>query len=398
MVNNISFDIDHTCAFHSISSFRQGKFIREKGAILPWGTLPTHYIYPGITELVRLLILNEQFKVSFISKGSADRNYEFVRLFLSHVIPEPEHVWKKGQVRTRVLSREDLVEMDFDEQMHHEFYGIWPSDTLKDISKILSGRDLLEDAVLIDDRADNATSDQVANLLIMPFVDSSNYDALIEKNEFYDESGMRYLKCMLSFDQMADLEEGLVEDGRRIIVYKKGDFFEIKFIDLMHVVQCGKVTSDTSLFNKLNSFYEECIEYNVSMSYFEDQETIKGICDFVEELNGRTKKICRQANRVCYVAGLLFSALSLAKEYGVPLSHALFRYQYTLNEDQKTYRSNFAKLVKDDRFYHIGLEKLKEVNKNFQFITPHSYNQYLQTSLSLSDLIFYKAAVDYQFK
>lgn len=396
MVNNIVFDIDHTLAFHSVSSFRQGKFIREKGAILPLATLPTHYIYPGITELVRLIFLDEKFKLSFFSKGTAARNEEFVRLFMDQTIPEPEYALRKEQVR--VLSREDLVEADFDEYMHHEFYGIWPSDTIKDVSKVLSDNDLLENTILIDDQVDNAAYGQVSNLLVMPYVDESCYDSLIAKMKFYDESGMRYLKCMLSFDQMIDLEEGLVEDGRRIVVYKVGNSFEIKFIDFQDVVRSENVAIDTDLFNKLNQYYEQWVEDDVSMYYFEDLETVKAICNFVAEFNGRIKKLCRRANRVCYLAGLLFTVLSFAEMHKVPLSHALFRYQYSLNEDQKTYTSKFFKLVKDDRLYHLGLKKLKEVNEKFEFVTPHNYTKCIQTPLAINDILFLKKALDNQFK
>lgn len=397
MVYNITFDIDQTLAFHKVNSLKQGNFIHEKGAILSEKSLLTHYIYPGAMELVKVLFCSDEFRVSFFSKGSEDRNTEFVRLFLDRAIDEPEWEMKKSEVR--VLSREDLTYDDCERCKAKQLkkYGLPAGYTPKDLYKVLSGSDRIENAALIDDRSENAVYDQVPNFIQMPLVENYDYDALINKRAFYDESGERYLKCMINFTKDTDLEQNVVEDGRRIIIYKTDDSYEIKFIDLDNVCHIEKVGKNSALLAKLNDYYEAHLADEDFLIDLEDQEIVKEVCNFVSEFNGRSKKICRRANRICYVTGLLFAAISHAKESKISLKESLFQYQFTLNEDEKTYRSNFCNLVKEDRFYWLGLKKLKEVNPDFEFVTPHSYFAYIQRPLSDEKRLFLQKAKDNEF-
>lgn len=398
MTYNIVFDIDQTLAFHSVNSLEQGNFIREKGAILSQETLKTHYIYPGAIELIKLLFQSDEFKVSFFSKGTADRNLEFVRLLLDCAIEEHEFELKKSQVR--VLSREDLEEAECERcrRKHYEMYGQSAGYSPKDISKVLYGDERIENAVLIDDKFENATFDQVPNFIQMPLVESRDYDALILKKRVYDASGVRNLKCMMNFSHEVDIEENVVEDGRRIIIYKTDDSFEIKFIDFDNICHIEKISNNTNLFIKLSEHYELYREDGGYLSDIEDEEAVNEICDFVEKFNGRSRKICRRANRICYLTGLLFAALSYAKAQKTSLSDALFEFQFTLREDKKTYISNFDQLVKDDRLYFLGLEKLKEVNKDFEFVTPASYCAYAEIPISDETRSFLQKAKDNEFK
>lgn len=398
MVYNIAFDIDQTMAFHKINSPEQGNFILKEGTILSSEQLNTHYIYPGIIELVKRLFCSEEFRVSFFSKGTEDRNLEFVRHFLDLAIEESEFELKKSSVR--VLSRGDLSEEECERcrERHYKKYGLWVGYSPKDISKVLVGDEKIEDAVLIDDKSENAMVDQVSNLLLMPLVESDDFDSMLRKKEFYNTDGERYLKCMINFTNDFTIEQELVEDGRRIMLYKMDDTFGIRFIDVDGALQTKRIDKNSALFAKLNDYYTQQIIADSDLADIEDQELNQEVCEFVAGFNGRSKKICRRANRVCYIAGLLFSAISKAKELEISLSEALFQYQFTLKDDKKTYTPNYYKLVKQDRFYWLGLEKLKEVNPDFKFVTPHIYHAYMQKPISEESSSFLKYAKDNEFK
>lgn len=398
MVYNITFDIDQTLAFHSVNSMAQGNFILEKGAILSDETLNTHYIYPGAIELVKLLFCSEEFKVSFYSKGTTLRNREFVRLFLDQAIKESEFELKKSDVR--VLSREDLAIGDCDHCRQSQFnkYGVWAGEYQKNLFGVLSGDERIENAALIDDRAENAAFDQVPNYIYIPIVERHDFHALLDKKEFYDSTGERFLKCMMNFTKDADLEQDLVADGRRIIIYKTDDSFEIKFLDARGICHSKQVDKESNLFSKLNMCYEKHVVDGYYFDDIEDQGTVKSICEFVASYEGRFSKICRRANRICYVTGLLFTAISDAKELGISLSEALLQYQFTLKEDGESYRPKFTTLVKDDRFYRLGLEKLREINPDFEFVTPHSYSAHIQTPISNQVRQFLEYAKANEFK
>lgn len=197
MANNIALDIDHMLAFHMVKDIPQANFFHRKGAILSSTTLKTHYIYPGVIELIKVLFNEEFLNVSIFSKGITKRNREFVFLLLKKALPEPEYDDKRSQ--TRVFSRDAL------------------DGTKKNLITVLREGDVIENAALIDDRPENAASGQEYNLLQVPITDWEDFDRLTEKLEYYDATGTRFLKCVINLTGSCDLEENSVEEGRKIV-------------------------------------------------------------------------------------------------------------------------------------------------------------------------------------
>lgn len=389
MVYNVALDIDQVLAFHRVKNFEQGKFFLNKGAILT--AMKTHYIYPGAIEFVRLLALKPNVNLTFYSAGKAERNDELITLILNLALPESEYQDLKSKVR--VLSREHLVSSIQIDGISKYYYPAFNhlSFSQKDLEKILTEGSVIGDAVLIDDQPRNAAFGQLYNLLKVPVSEMDDYESLLGKMKFYDPlSGTRFLKCMINVSGVP--LDDVVKEGRLITIGKNNDWFEIKFVDLNGEVQVENIHLDfEEMYEQLDYFYEKAVKNGSPMGYIADTQVVENICNFVSEFNGKSRKICRKANRICYVAGLLFSALSLAESEKVPLSTALRHYQFKMDAP------NFHKIVKDDRFYQLGLEKLREVNPNYEFVTPHHYHKYSQAIISKKEHIYLKMAIENEF-
>lgn len=291
----------------------------------------------------------------------------------------PKRIYKdqKAQViKERIFSREHLV---------YETDG-----SKKDLRLSMSEEDRLEDSVLIDDRPENALEGQESNLLYIPRVDWEDFDKLDEKREFYGPLGTRYLKCVFNICGSIEIENNAVEEGRRIFIYKNLEGFEIKFLDVEGNVHIKNVCFHDypELYADLVCHYDMGIENKFSASLIDDKESVLNICQFVETFNGKTQKICRRVNRICYVAGLLFASLDYTKVHDTSLSHALFLHQY------KEKNGIYQRDLKNERFYLEGFAKLKEVNPDFKLVSPDIYRVYNNIPLSEEDCEFLENALD----
>ncbi|MBS0625820.1 MAG: hypothetical protein JSS32_07210 [Verrucomicrobia bacterium] len=93
-------------------------------------------------------------------------------------------------------------------------------------------------------------------------------------------------------------------------------------------------------------------------SYFFDEEPVEGIY--------------LTANRIYFLAGLLFEAMEQAEMENRPISDWLFSVQWKRRDDG-TYWDQFSKLSVDVRYYRKGLEILQQINPKLEFCTKESY-------------------------
>lgn len=368
---NVVFDIDHMLAIPMVKDLPQANFFHQKGAVLSSTTLKTHYVYPGVLELIKLCYSTECIKTSFFSKGGSLRNKSFVKLLLDQALPDPSYDEQIKQ--TRILSRDDLTKTR--------------DGTKKDLYRVLAPFDSLEDAVLVDDTPRNSMVGQESNFLHVPVVDWEDYDSLAEKVDRYEANGTRYLTCYFNMSGSSDLEDNAVEELRRIFIYKNEEGFEVKFLDKNGNVQIKNVT-DHALLSDLNGHYQVGVTNAEQSFLIDDRNTILNICKFVTSCGGRARKICRRANRICYVAGLLFAALSYAQESETTFAYALFTQQFQVKNG--CYQNRFQ----DDRLYLHGLKKLREVNPQFQLVTPANYHFYNNCPISDEDRVFLQNALN----
>ena len=397
MTFNVGYDIDQVLCFHHVKNTDQGAFFLNKGAIET--ALETHYIYPGAIESIRLLSLTPDVRLTFYSAGSKERNEILVPRILDRALPEPEYEQMKSRVR--ILSREDLVYSTIENLIYNFYQPLNPivSECQKDLTKILHSGDFLENAVLIDDQLGNAAWGQVTNLLAVPVSEEDEYDSLLEKTEAYNPvTGTRFLKCIMNMSGVEDLEEDLIQDGRRIFIYSSVECFDVKFVDLSGRICEARYNKRTSpeVFKQLDLIYLNNLKTDEDLIEINDYGLVEKICTDVMSLRGRGTKICRRANRICYVMGVLFLAITHARLGMCSLSQGLTLCQYKLNPQNGCFEPNFHKSQSDDKFYHLGLAMLKTVNSSYEFINPHNYRKYCQ--VTASDLEFLQYAKENEYE
>jgi hypothetical protein len=348
---NIVLDIhDVLCTYSKTSEVDpHGDFFQNHGAVL--SAFKTHYVFPGVIELLKVLFQAENFKVSFFNEVPKQFNVLLVKQ-LFEIASRPKYP-------VRVLSFEDLKE-------HYE----------KDISQVLSEGDLLENAILIDVQQKNVADGQIKNYLQVEGMTSEKFSRLSLEMDPSQVDGARRLKCYLVTGKLLATAK-YIKEGGKILIFKKDKDYEIGFFDQDNVYKVEKFPPDK---------YWECIllldRINPKNRCFGKEirnlHVIECIYEFVASCGGQTREICFQANRICYITGLLFTALSQSKEKNISVSEALLQLQYRLrskvNNGHK-YQCNIEKLQNTSEYYFVGLKKLREVNPNFQFVTPQVYHK-----------------------
>lgn len=392
---HIVLDIDGVLACSRVENIQQAKFFKNKGAILT--AIKTHYIFPGVLEFIKLLFQTENVKISFFSAGDKKRNIVFVDQLLKLSLPEIEYEEVKSKIC--ILSRDDLTEPTHEEgRKQYELYDVYPGNRQKDLSKALENSEFLENAVLIDDDSSYIACGQAKNILYVPESENSNFTVLPSKCDSYERDGHKFLRCVLSSEESSDSEKRAVEEGKQIFILQTEEGFEVEFLNKSRKYERRLISQEDheNLLLQLNQINQKNIRKNKSVSLIKDKELIRLISELVRSFEGKTRKICRQANRICYVTGLLFTALKIAESKNISVSESLFQMQFKLKKGMETYRPNFEQLCKRDDLYLIGLEKLREVNSNLQLITPHNYLECVQLPISENEQLVLQEAVENQ--
>ncbi|HSX26364.1 MAG TPA: hypothetical protein VLE89_05085 [Chlamydiales bacterium] len=249
-IYNIVFDIDGVLCAKNADPANALLFLR-KGQILT--ALKTHYIFPGVIELLTRLYRTENVRVSFFSSGIRQRNELLIPQLLQKALPETH---ERIRFETTILSREDLTELSREKSYPKSPFSL--GNKQKDIEKVLRPGELLENTLLIEDDSSYAMPEQYKNLLHVPETESDHF-----------------------------FEEDPDED-----------------------------------------FYP-------------------------------------QANRIYYLAGILFTALEQARRDNLPLAASLYSIQFSNDKPIRW------ELQKNDHFYKIGLSKLQEIDPSLQFHSPH---------------------------
>jgi len=372
---HIVFDIDGVLAAPGILDSHQGDFFHKKGFVLT--AIKTHYIFPGVIELLRLLLQTENLHVSFFSSGGKERNVIFVQEILQQAIGIEEYKKIKGSVQ--ILSREDLsasmsaIGREREELANiknteqRKTYGMGLGNMAKDLTKIQKD---LENVVLVEDDSSYVAYGQARNLLYVPETDQYSYERL-NPRWGYAPDGYRPMQCRFDDPDSSDYY-----DDEDIQVIRDGDQFQVKYLDFESNQHKQIPIKDEKLRQALNEL--------ASKVWIEEPSITRELYALVEAQKGRIKRLCRKVNRIYYVAGLLFTALEKAKQEKTSITEQLFRLQF-IPTSQTTFKPIFKSLTKRDYFYEIGLKILKQVNKNLEFTTPQNYKNILNQKKEIEE-------------
>lgn len=383
---HVVLDIDGVLACRSASGIERASFFKKKGAILT--AIKTHYIFPGVIELIKLLHQTEGVRVSFFSSGAKERNDIFVDCLLKLALDEKKYKSIKQDVR--ILSKKDLTIRDDDDGRNlNALYNIKGGVKQKDLREILQGEELLENVVLIEDDSSYVASGQVENLLHVRESCDDSFSKMSSWPAIYDLDGYKFLRCALITPTRLKAYKTGVDQGSQILIIKKEDGLEAAFLNKeSNKYETKKIPEEgnEALISKLKMLDDKEI--------IQDKETIQEICHLIDSFNGKTKKINRQANRVYYVVGLLFAALEKSRLEGIPITKSLFSMQFKQKKDLRSYKPKFLKLQRREELYALGLEKLRQINRDLQFITLQNYFEVVNLPITDEERVELEAAIE----
>lgn len=392
---NIIFDIDGIVACKSTSKNDSPRFYLKKSAILMAADTP-HYIFHGFIELFKALHKREDVRISFFSSGRDIRNVDFVKDLMTTALGEEAYLAVKDRIG--VFSRKNCMIFPNDEQRRdHEIYGTPHGNQKKDLSVCLEKGESLENTILIEDNSSYIAPGQAKNVFVVPELEDRDYRHLAAIKKPFDKSGFRGIPMILrAWDdtEIGDYYTGRVEIGKEIYLFRTNE----KEYTLLY----RKELEYKAHIHKLTEVDHGDIIDLLEQSYFESDnhcqygETIENdaledmLYKLVTQLSGKTKKICKKANRVCYIAGVIFSAIETAEKEKVSVSDVLFRWQFKKKVGVEKYESQYSKLAKTEKYYLIGLEKLREENPDFTLNTPQSYLQCTNGEFTSEELDYMK--------
>ncbi|HEV8052792.1 MAG TPA: hypothetical protein VGP47_09870, partial [Parachlamydiaceae bacterium] len=150
-------------------------FYMRKGRILSANNI-THYVFPGVVELIKLLSQIEDVKVSFFNADHKSRNEPFVASLLKLSLGDEKY----NKIRDNVLI----------------FSENHCCSRKKKLSSVL--KDPIEDALLIDKDPSNRAEKEESNFLYAPPTNTGSFSKLEFKQEKYDSKGKTKIKCFIN--------------------------------------------------------------------------------------------------------------------------------------------------------------------------------------------------------
>lgn len=388
---NIVFDIDGTLACHSAPTIGEAAFFYKKGAIIP--AIKTHYIVPGVIELMKLLFQMEHVTVSFFSAGVSERNEVFVKELLSLALGKERYDQIASKVR--ILSRDDMVRGDEGPKSMH---GLGHGTYKKDLSVFLKEADVLQNAVLIEDDYSYVAFGQEKNVLTLPMAFELYFSELKRNRKDYGDDEYIPIDPILQKDEPSEHDLKRIMRADKIVVSPQGSEYKV-FYACKKTNQCGQTTIGREKHKKLIDSLDLLCKKSKDWETIcltdkpSGQEIIKEIYEVLDSVEGRTRTIHSDVNTIFYLTGMLFKSMEIAQTKQIPLSEVLFQMQYKPGKKEETYEHLFYEAVHREEMYALGLEKLREVNENITFVTPKNYSECVEEPLSKEEKDFLSLAM-----
>lgn len=181
----VVFDIDNILATYDKCSLETILFFLRKGAIITVCGI-SHYIPPGVLELMRALFSNSLVKVVFFSSGKSERNEPFVKELLIKALGEKWYSEIASEIR--ILSRHHLRTISaYESENQQKKYGLPIDNRKKDIAYAIALEDSLEHAIFIDNAPEFVCCEQEEHYLHSETVQSGDFE-LLAKTETTSDS------------------------------------------------------------------------------------------------------------------------------------------------------------------------------------------------------------------
>jgi len=168
---DVVFDIDNVLTDTSVGELDEIKFYQQKGFVLT--AMATHYIFPGVIEMMQRLFSMPDVRVSFYSAGSQNRNEAFVERLLERALGKEHYLKIKDGVQILSGIKDDggtdlIVNTKEKCDIQRQKYDLYIHDQTKSLEKVVGQGKNLENSVLIDDDESRITFGQEANYLFAP--------------------------------------------------------------------------------------------------------------------------------------------------------------------------------------------------------------------------------------
>lgn len=340
----VVFDIDRVIARPSTNA-EYDIFYTNNGAIIPETLLEDgsvfskHYIYPGVIGFFKVLSSIPSTDFCFYSAGDKGRNTHLIQELFKRCF---EDAYLEALNKIRIFSREDMV------------------GGKKNLQVVLQDKYALENTLIVDDRLE-VIADGQENHHIQP--KRPSYTKLKGRPKVHQDNGLRKISCVIAKNTCSERHF-----SKYIVAFPMGEEFYVSFQTHSGEVKEAKIVND-QLTRQLQTV--ESIPY-----YFvvPDDSTKELLRQEVAQNNGKIEKLCRAANQIYWVAGLLLNVIRLATENNQSLVEVLNN-QYRELDKETPFNINVARwrAWKLDSIYLQGLKAIQSITPAAELITEKHF-------------------------
>lgn len=363
----------------------QAAFYKNKGAIIM--AMYTHYVFPGVIELMQLLHKTGAIKLSFsyeARRGDDGEKREpttidinaatiFVKKLLLLSLGKEEYGKIKNNIS--ILSQQQLEKAIYKQEPVENRMVITTDPYFGKIKKELfylkpTDNNSFANLTAKDSRYQKIYNEEGYKLPKCTVIDLdtgvSGMSEISDKTPSVEDpvtpeeseaiSGASVTSVSEASDELLILASSQkvekVEKGKEILILKTKEALFLGYLDL----KTEKYREVEITNQKLKTLPSGPIE---------DKKTIMQILALVAQYGGKTKKLLLISNRIYYLTGLLFTVLEKSLSTNTSFAETLFELQ----------KSKAHILKEKDELYLFGLKKLQLMNPKLAFTTPTSYSK-----------------------
>ncbi|MCB1112293.1 MAG: hypothetical protein H7A37_01030 [Chlamydiales bacterium] len=360
----VVFDIDEVLVASDGSRNDNLKsYFRRKGHLIEAHN--RHFVFPGVAELFQRLNQEPNVRLAYFRLGYHYRDAE-----------EFHQLFHKALVLDQQLSANVKV-CDRREIQSGIANGLKSEKNLHDLTQLVDNKEDLDNTALIVTDTTYIERGQTPNLLLVSPSTTENFCKLPKQVDQWDSEGyflipvharIGHIRKFLWPGVRSKIAEGkciracpLLTGGYKIAFKKRGK--------KECIVAYMNEKEYPDLCNMLANH-----DYFVGNARITNGVVLEKIHEWIEEHGGecKIKKVYYNANRIYYIAGVLFTALKRAQDEHRSLSSVLRDMQFVAI-GENTYEPKLDEMEKEEHWYHLGLSYLQEMNPKLRFNCPYSF-------------------------